>query len=126
MYLYFNANPAGRRDGNDCTVNALCRLTGRGWTDIYDELCRRGRRDFSMPVSNGVWGAFLRDLGFRRVPVPDLCPACVSVALWAAQHPFSTAMLQLAQHVVPVINGDWYDITDTGGQPVLYAWERMM
>ena len=66
-----------------------------------------------MPSANAVWGAYLRGKGFVRQIIPDTCPDCYTVA-----------DLALSGHVVCVINGDWIDTWDSGGEIPLYYWHK--
>lgn len=77
-----------------------------------------------MPDNNAVWGGYLRSIGWRRGGIPDTCPDCYTVSRFSEDHPFGTYILCGQSHVVAMINGNWYDVNDTGSMPVLYYWEK--
>lgn len=77
-----------------------------------------------MPSANAVWGTYLRGKGFVRQIIPDTCPDCYTVADFAMDHPSGTYILALSGHVVCVINGDWIDTWDSGGEIPLYYWHK--
>ena len=77
-----------------------------------------------MPSANHVWGAYLREKGFRRAVIPDECPDCYTVADFAAEHPDGTYILALSGHVVCVRDGDYFDTWDSGGEVPLYYWHK--
>ena len=52
----------------------------------------------------------------------DECPDCYTVADFAAEHPSGTYILSLSGHVVCVMDGDYYDTWDSGGEIPLYYW----
>lgn len=123
MYKPYNANPDGRNVG-DCTVRAISLATGKSWEEVYTALALQGYMMGDMPSANHVWGAYLRQQGFRRHIVPDSCPDCYTVADFAADHPSGVYVLAPAGHVVCVADGDWYDTWDSGRKVPLYYWQK--
>lgn len=123
MYKFCNPNPAGKSVG-DCVIRAIAIATGQGWYETYLQLCMQGLTLADMPSANSVWGAYLKNMGFRRRVTPDNCPDCYTVAAFAADYPEGTYLLALDGHVVCVIDGDWYDTWDSGAETPLYLWER--
>lgn len=123
MFRRYDPNPAGRNVG-DCAVRAVSKATGQSWCDSYLSLCMVGYRVGDMPSANDVWGAYLREHGFRRRMLPDTCPDCYTVEEFAETHPVGTFVLALSGHVVCVENGDIFDSWDSSGEAVLYYWER--
>lgn len=122
MYIYSNPNPCGRRVG-DCTIRAISALTGDSWKDVYLDLCREGLLRCDMPSSNDVWGAYLRNRGYERFAAPR-CPDCYTVADFAEDHPYGKYLLALHEHVVTVIDGDYYDIWNSGDETVNFYWTK--
>lgn len=123
MYRQYNANPVARR-GVDCTVRALSKALNKSWEDVYWDLCNYGARIFDMPSSNYVWGSYLRDKGYTRHTIPNTCPQCYSVSEFADDHPRGRYILALHGHVVPVIDGDYFDTWDSGDEVPIYYWKR--
>ena len=58
----WNPNPQGLMVG-DCTVRAICTVTGRGWNDVHRELCDLSRLMADMPSSDRVWWEMLQSKG---------------------------------------------------------------
>lgn len=121
MYRNFNPNPTAARVG-DCTVRAICGVTGRDWIDVYIDLAVQGMTMGDMPNANSVWGAYLRSLGFKRYVIPDNCPDCYTVADFCSDHPSGNYVLALNGHVVCCADGDYYDSWDSGGERPVYYW----
>lgn len=122
-YVRHNENPDGRNVG-DCTIRCISRALGQPWEQTYIGLALQGFLMCDMPSANAVWGAYLRSKGFVRQVIPDTCPDCYTVADFAADHPAGTYILALSGHVVCVIDGDWIDTWDSGGEIPLYYWHK--
>lgn len=121
MYRPYNPNPAGNRT-DDCTIRAICKATGKSWDEVYTGACLQGFLIKCMPESNVTWHAYLKKLGYSRSVIPNSCPDCYTVAEFAADHPKGTYILALRSHVVTVIDGDYYDIWDSGAEVPIYYW----
>ena len=77
-----------------------------------------------MPSANRVWGAYLRDKGFRRDLLPDECPDCYTVRDFCEDHPKGKYILAIEGHVVAVLDGKYYDSWDSGNETPIYYWKR--
>lgn len=122
MWIRTNSNPQGR-EVDDCVIRALAEVTGRSWRSVYLALAVSGCEACNMPDSNEVWGGYLRSLGWSRGAIPDTCPDCYTVSDFASNHIYGKYVLCGRSHVVALIDGDWYDTTDSGMMPILYYWE---
>jgi hypothetical protein len=123
MWKKYNANPLGKQVG-DCTVRAISKVTQQSWEDAYTGMSVYGFMLCDMPSANCVWGAYLKSNGFARHIIPDTCPDCYTVADFCADHPTGTYLLALSGHVVAVENGDYFDSFNSGGEIVIYYWQR--
>lgn len=120
MWVEYNPNPMVRRT-IDCTVRALCRVTGMTWDEVKDELAMLSKQMCTMEVENEVWGAFLRHRGWRRYAIPNSCPDCYTAKDFAEDHPRGAYVLGCHSHVIAVVDGDWYDTFDSAQEvPVVY------
>ncbi len=120
-FVYFNPNPYGKSVG-DCVVRALTRVDGSGdWTRTYLKICAVGALVGDMPSANKVWSDYLLRIGFKRYFLPDTCPDCYTIRDFCADHPNGTYVVSTGSHVVAVVNGDYYDTSDTGSEvPIAY------
>ena len=123
MWVNYNPNPIARRV-IDCSVRALCAVTGRDWEDIYWQLCALGGQMCNMPSGNETWGAFLRRDGWRRYAVPNTCPECYTVRDFARDHPAGRYVVCTNGHALAVIEGDVWDTWDSSDEVVLFYWEK--
>lgn len=135
MYIHYNDNPFGIYVG-DCVVRALSTALGYNWFMVHDELCFLSRKMADMPSSNRVWKKYLEDLGFRETHIDNTCPDCMSVEKFTRLHPRGRYILSTCEyskanenifvvgnHVIAVIDGNYYDTGDSGADvPLSYFY----
>ena len=122
-YIYYNPNPLGLSVG-DCTIRAISKLIERDWKTTYLELIVQGYKMYDMPSANRVWGELLRSYGFVRHTIPDTCPDCYTVREFCNDHPIGKYILGTGEHVIAVVDGDYYDSWDSGNEIPVYYFER--
>lgn len=123
MFKQFNNNPTGRRVG-DCAVRAVSLALNKSWEDTYLQIALAGLKLGDMPSTNSVWGSLLKKNGFERESLPNTCPDCYTVREFCEDHPAGVFVLGLDGHVVTAINGDYFDVWDSGDETVVYFWKR--
>lgn len=122
-YRFYNPNPANRFVG-DCTIRAICKLTDQDWDTVYVGTSVEGFLKKDMPSGNSTWGAYLRRLGYTRYIIPNTCPDYYSVRDFCTDHPIGRYLLALDQHVVAIVDGDYYDTWDSGNELPIYYWAK--
>lgn len=122
-YVYYNPNPDDKSVG-DCTVRALTILFDDTWNNVYADLTMQGSFLHDMPSANAVWGEYLKLNGFSKHTIPDTCPSCYTIRQFAYEHPYGAYLLETGQHVVAVIDGDYFDTSDTGNEVPIYYWRK--
>lgn len=123
MWIPFNENRK-RKHGNDCTVRAICAVTGLDWLTAYLGICLEGAVKQDMPSTNDIWGSWLEKQGYRCRPIPNFCPDCYTVEDFCRDFPTGRYLVMVPQHVVAVVDGDYMDSWDSGGQTALYYWSK--
>ena len=139
MFIRVNLNPYNL-DTGDCVIRALALALNYNWFMIHDELSFLSRKMADMPSSNRVWKAYLTNKGFKEEIAENTCPNCLTVEEFAYTHPKGRFILSTAEykkasrnlivtgsHVVALIDGDWYDTWDSGGDvPLSYfhVWDK--
>lgn len=123
MYVFFNPNPDNKLVG-DCVIRAISKLLNQPWERTYIDLVIQGYIMADMPSSDNVWQTYLRRLGFSRYVIPNTCPDCYTVADFAADHPTGSYLLFVGQHVVTVVDGDYYDSWDSGYRVPIYYFSQ--
>ena len=114
MYIKYNPNPNNSRVG-DCVIRAIAKAENISWDKIYLDLCVYGLMCSDLPISNNVWGRFLNDRNYKYFSVPNTCPFCYSVKDFCKDNPNGTFVLGTGKHAICIIDGNYYDSWDRGG-----------
>lgn len=122
-FVFYNPNPRGIKVG-DCVIRALTKVLHSSWDEVYAEVMLKGFEMKDMPSSNNVWGSFLRSKGFIRIPIPNTCPDCYSVRQFCEDNRSGEFLLATGEHVVAVIDGNYYDAWDSGDEVPIYYWKK--
>ncbi len=107
MYRFYNPNPLGKQVG-DCVIRAISKITQQSWRDTYMDIVMEGFRMCDMPSSNSVWGSYLMSNGFKRKVIDNTCPDCYTINDFCLEHPKGKYILATGEHVVAVIDGDYF------------------
>ena len=121
MWIEYNPNPVGRFVG-DCAVRAISVALNIDWDDAHELLSYNSRLMGDMPNADSVWGAVLRQHGFRRKAIPNYCPDCYSAADFCVDHPYGVFVLGFGNHVATVVDGDLYDSWDSSKLMPQFYW----
>lgn len=123
MYVYYNPNPIHESVG-DCTVRAISRVLKIDWHHAYLNIVIQGYMTYNMPSANRVWGDFLETQGFIKYSIDPSCPNCYTIKDFCKEHPKGTYVLGTGDHVVAVVNGDYFDTWDSGNEIPIYYFEK--
>ena len=121
-YRFFNNNPLGRRSVGDCSVRAVSKALGVSWDEAHDMLADMSKQMGTIMNDNDVISAVLRMNGFYKENLP--CIDCYTVREFACDNPVGTYVLGTGNHVVTVIDGNFYDTWRSGDESVLYFWMK--
>lgn len=123
-FIPYNPNPKGTLTG-DCAIRAVAKATDQPWENAYTALSVEGYKKGDLPNANHVLASYLKSKGFKRAFLPDTCPDCYTVREFAEDHPKGMFVLLLDNHAVTVHDGDWFDVFDSGSEPVdSYFWKE--
>lgn len=121
MWIEYNSNPCGRRVG-DCAVRAICVALDVDWERAFAMLCANGFQMCDLPNSDSVWGATLRQHGFKRFAIPNTCPDCYTAADFARDHPQGVYVLGFGGHVATIKDGRLFDSWDSRNEIPQFYW----
>ena len=111
--------------GGDCVVRTLTKAENKSWYDIYDALCRYGRTLQRMPNEKETYEMYLKDKGYKKIPIkPTRGERRGTVYEWAKGHPKGTYVLAVANHLVCVQDGKYYDTWDCGDRSLYGVFEK--
>lgn len=118
MWIFRNPNPCRILVG-DCVIRAVSIACEKDWYTIHKKLCDLSREMCNMPTSNVVWGTYLDSIG---------CGYCepehpITVRQFCLLHPYGSYTIGTGSHAVTVIDGDWYDIWDSGDEYISYYFK---
>ena len=123
MWIKANPNPC-RQEEPDCVVRAIAIATEQTWKKVHKDLCGLAYEKCTMPSVNWLWNLYLIRRGFERHTLPDTCPVCMTVADFSKRFPYGTYIVCTGSHAVAVMDGDWYDLWDSGDEMVTYYYRK--
>lgn len=123
MWKEYNPNPVARNVG-DCSVRAIAKALGVTWEQAYALTAANGFAMGDMPSADSVWGAVLRQHGFRRKAIPDTCPECYTAEEFCEDNPKGVFVLAFGGHVATVEDGTLYDSWDSSQCVPQYFWYK--
>ena len=124
-YIHYNPNPANKSVG-DCVVRALTILLDDTWENVYADITMQGRFMYDMPSSDAVWGEYLSVNGFTKHILPNTCPNCYTIYDFVRDHPHGMYLVATGTHVVAVVDGNFYDTSNSGNEMIIYYWRKEM
>lgn len=122
-FIFYNSNPKDIHV-EDCVIRGLSLFLDLTWNEIYIFLCEKGFEMKDLPSSNAVWGSFLEDNGYKRTIIPNTCPVCYTVKQFCEDFPLGKYLLGTGDHVLVVIDGNYYDTWDSGDLTPIYYWKK--
>lgn len=123
-YQFYNPNPCGKFV-EDCVVRAITQVLGIDWDTAYWDIAMQGFELCNRPDSNSVLGAYLCKHGFQRGAINSDAPELYTVKDFCEDHPKGTYVLGTGTHVIPLVNGTYFDTADSGPEIPIYYWVKM-
>lgn len=119
----YNPSPVGRNVG-DCAIRAVAKALNTDWETAYAMIVLNGYLMGDMPSSNAVWGAVLRQEGFKRFAIPNKCPDCYTLDDFAKDHPEGVFVVGTGNHVATIKEGLIWDSWDSSKEIPIYYWTK--
>ncbi len=120
MYIPYNPNPQNKRT-DDCVLRMLTKALNIDWETASIYAVIQQIRDADIFTKNYVWGNLLLRNGYTRHAIPDTCPDCYTVKDFCRDHALGSYVLGTGDHVLMVVDGDYYDSFDSGDLvPIVY------
>lgn len=120
MYKYYQPNPQQKKT-DDCVIRALTKALDCDWDTASVYAMTQQIRDSDIYVKNYVWGNLLLRNGYTKHPLPNTCPDCYTIKDFADDFKRGTYIVGTGDHVLAVIDGDYYDSFDSGDMiPIVY------
>lgn len=122
-FKFANPNPCNKLVG-DCSIRACSIAVDKSWSVAHADICALSSIRCNMPSANSVWGEYLIKNGFAIDDIYRPILRRYTVRQFCRDHPRGLYVLGIGDHVVTVIDGDWYDIWDSGDEIVQYYFRR--
>lgn len=123
MWKQHNENPIKNNRVGDCVIRAISTALNQDWVKTYAELCVQGLMFCDLPSSNAVWGSYLAHKGYKRSVIPNNCN-CYTVEDFCKDHPNGTYILGTGTHALTVVDGDYYDVWNSGNETPIYYFTK--
>lgn len=124
MFIFYNPNPTQLLVG-DCVIRALSKLLDEDWESVFISLCTKALSIHDMPSANRVWERFLADKNYERSIIPNTCPDCYTVKDFCSEHKNGKFLLATGEHVVAIVDGNYFDTWDSGDEHPIYYWSSI-
>lgn len=123
MWKYFNPNPIAARD-EDCSVRAVSAALGISWDESFGLIANNARRMGTMMHRDAAWGSVLRQDGFKRAIIPNICPDCYTASDFCDDNSYGVFVLGFGNHTATVIDGYLLDTWDSSDEVPVYVWYK--
>lgn len=125
-YKYYQPNKKDLKDEyGDCVIRALTKATGKEWLVVFDELTPIARELQCMPNSKPCYEAYLRLHGFTYTGISNKKGTKrPTVDRFAKDNPKGIYFLRVANHVVTVVDGIYYDTWQSGDKSLYGYWSK--
>lgn len=120
-WVEYNPNPNNNTKANDCTIRAYCAAENLEWDAAYDIACRYGKELAFMPNdSSAVKHIVEEEFGYVRhkLSKEDRGEKGMTVNDFAIKYNKGTYLVEVARHLVAVIDGEYYDSWDSGKKKI--------
>ena len=122
MWIHKNENPLNERVG-DCVIRAISTALSQSWEKTFVELCVQAFMDCDLPSSNSVWAEYLKNIGFEYTGIPNIFNR-YTVQDFCKDHPKGTYILGTGKHALTVIDGNYYDVWNSGKEIPIYYFTK--
>ena len=120
MFVYYQPNPQNKKT-DDCVIRALTKALDCDWDTASIYAIIQQIRDSDLFVKNYVWGNLLLRNGYTKHSLPNTWPDCYTIKDFATDYGRGTYIVGTGDHVLAVIDGNYYDSFDSGEMiPILY------
>lgn len=127
-FIYYQPNKKDLKDEvGDCQVRALSKALNLSWLEAFDitiPLCRELQTYTLFGVELKRLIPAMEQLGFTYTGISNKKGTKrPTVESFAKDHPLGTFILSLANHVVAVVDGHFYDTWDCGDKSLYGYYE---
>jgi hypothetical protein len=125
-YKYYQPNKKDLKDQyGDCVIRALTKVMDKQWMEVFDELIPYAREMQCMPNSKSAFKPYLEDNGFEYHGISNKKGSKrPTVDSFTRDHKEGIYFVNVANHVVAVVDGCYYDTWDSGEKSLYGYWVK--
>lgn len=125
-WKYYQPNKKDLKDNyGDCVIRALTKVLNKEWLDVFEELLPYARSLQCMPNGKPCYEKYLTDNGFEYTGISNKKGTKrPTVQSFSKDHKEGTYFLRVANHVVAVVDGYFYDTWDSGDCSMYGYWTK--
>lgn len=125
-YKYYQPNKMDLKDTyGDCVIRALTKALNKEWIEVFDELVPIARKFQCMPNSKPCYEKYLIDNGFTYHGISNKKGTKrPTVDRFTKDNSTGTFVLRVANHIVTVVDGIYYDTWESGDKSLYGYWEK--
>lgn len=126
-YKYYQPNKMDLKDQyGDCVIRALTKVVDKTWVEVFDELVPLARMLQCMPNGKAAYEAYLKEHGFEYQGISNKKGAKrPTVDSFAKENKEGVYFVRVANHVVAVVDGVYYDTWDSGDKSLYGYWKKI-
>lgn len=127
QYKYYQPNEKDIKDNyGDCVIRALTKALNLTWLEVFDEIhpisremqvpfnCKPCYEKYLTEVKGFIYTGISNKKGTKRPTVQS----------FAKEHKQGTYVLKVANHIVTVVDGIYYDTWDCGNSCLYGYWKK--
>lgn len=126
LYQYYQPNKKDLKDEyGDCVIRALTKATNKEWLEVFEELVPIAKEFQCMPNSKPCYEKYILSKGFTYYGVSNKKGTKrPTVASFTKEHKNGTHILRVANHIVAVKDGQYFDTWDSGHKSLYGYWSK--
>lgn len=123
---YYQPNKKDIKDSfGDCVIRSLTKALDKEWVEVFDELVPIAREKQCMPNNKPAYETYILANGFEYVGISNKKGTTRPTVLsFTKEHKTGTYILNVANHLVTVKDGMYYDTWDCGWKCLYGYWVK--
>ena len=125
-YQYYQPNKKDLKDKyGDCVIRALTKVLNMEWMEVFEDMIPFCREYQALHNNQIVYTEYLKSKGFKYVGISNKKGSKrPTPKTFAKAHKIGTYFVTVANHVVAIVDGIYYDTWDSGEKSMYGYWEK--
>lgn len=128
LYQYYQPNDKDIKDNyGDCVIRALTKVTGLPWMSVFTEMLPFCIQFQALHNNQIVYTEYLKYKGFSYTGISNKKGTRrPTVESFAKEHKTGTYFVTVANHVVAIEDGRYFDTWDSGEKSMYGYWTKQV